>query len=85
METEIKPETAKKQRYISRKVDTRHKFATQLRMMREEQGLSISELSKNTGISKAMLQQMELGSFNNWGALFQLSHFYDKQLLIEFI
>ncbi len=59
-------------------------IAEQLRCLRENEGLSFSELSCLTSISVDSLKELEDGQIRRMGHLFRLARYYNKQIKIEF-
>ena len=65
-------------------LETRYNFARQLRLLREEKGLSVKEFAKEIHMLEKYIWQLELGKIENFGAIFALAQFFDKKVKIEF-
>jgi transcriptional regulator with XRE-family HTH domain len=55
----------------------------EFRLLRKENNLSISELSKQTHLSETTLENLENSLDLDWVATFHLAEFYGKRLLIR--
>lgn len=60
-------------------------IAAQLRKLRENERLSLEELSARTGISVEILEELESGKAKRIGHLYRLARYYHKKIKIEFL
>ena len=66
------------------KYKTAYDFARQVQRLREDKGLTIEELAVQAHIALPALRRMEMGYFEDWGALYNLTKFFDRKIRIEF-
>lgn len=75
----------KDSQYKDNQLETRYKFARQVRCLREGAGLTIKEMAEKSGIMERHIKQMELGKIENIGPVFNLARFFDKKVEINLV
>ena len=55
-----------------------------MQRLREDKGLTIEELAVQAHIALPALRRMEMGYFEDWGALYNLTKFFNRKIRIEF-
>ena len=73
-----------KKTFKKNQLETRYNFARQLRLLREEKGLSVKEFAQASNIFEKHIWELELGKIENFGAIFALAQFFEKKVKIEF-
>lgn len=58
-------------------------FSKHIQALRISANLSVEELSQQSGIPIYSLYEMELGNYKDWGVIFKLARFYNKNIKLE--
>ena len=70
--------------YKRAKREMRFLIAAQLRKLRENERLSLEELSFRTGICVEILEELENGKADRMGHLYRLARYYHKKIRLTF-
>lgn len=64
-----------------------HQFATHLKRVRHEQGLSLADLAQRTGIDRSALSRLENGIYDNptVSTLSRYAHALGKQIVVQVV
>ena len=73
-----------KQQHRKNLKEFRNFLIEDINRLRQERGLSLDELIEQSHIPHKELYKISSGVAQNWGALHQLSRFFDKKIRIVF-